>query len=197
MSSALDALRQFLTAAGPGRIGDEHRLIELLAAVWPSLDGADDEAMASSKVGRLEDPEWQPPLLTFRIERHGALVLGGTRADMQTWTVDLNHATATPTDDGYRQLVPRAAPLKVEPLVAEIVELVAAGAADDRLKWSPDRGTVRIIIGKAIPDDGFQRTVAGRRKRLRGKLGPALGASGWNPGAVAWTYVRADHPSSA
>jgi hypothetical protein len=79
MSRDLDALRRFLATAGPGPIEDAAALIALLAAVWPSLAGADDEAMASWKLGRMEGPEWRPPLLTFSIERHGAVVLGGTR----------------------------------------------------------------------------------------------------------------------
>ena len=146
--------------------------------------------MASWKLGRMEGPEWRPPLLTFSIERHGAMVLGGTRADLQRWTVNLDTLTASVEVAGRRQLRPLAPRLNVAPLVAEIVELVAAGVEDDRLGWSTDRQTVRVRISKIIPADGFQQTVAGRRKRFRDKLTAAMAASGWSVGAAAGTFVR-------
>jgi len=190
MSPDLAALRRFLAATGPGPIEDAAALIALLAAVWPSLDGADDEAMGSWKLHRMEGPEWRPPLLTFSIERHGAVVLGGTRADLQRWTVNLDTLTASVEVAGHRQLRPLAPRLNVAPLVAEIVELVAAGVEDDRLGWSPDRQTVRVRIGKIIPADGFAQTVAGRRKRFRDKLRAAMAASGWSVGTAVGTFVR-------
>ena len=146
--------------------------------------------MASWKLGRMEGPEWRPPLLTFSIERHGAMVLGGTRADLQRWTVNLDTLTASVEVAGRRQLRPLAPRLNVAPLVAEIVELVAAGVEDDRLGWSTDRQTVRVRISKIIPADGFQQTVAGRRKRFRDKLTAAMAASGWSVGTAAWTFVH-------
>jgi hypothetical protein len=167
VSPDLAALRRFLAATEQGPIEDAAALIALLAAVWPSLDGADDEAMASWKLGRMEGPEWRPPLLTFVIERHGGFVLGSTRAELQQWTVDLDTLTASVEGVGRRQLRPLAPRLNVAPLVAEIVELIAAGIDDDRLGWSSDRQTVRVRIGKIIPADGFAQTVAGRRKRSR------------------------------
>jgi hypothetical protein len=190
MSPDLAALRRFLAAAGPGPIEDAVALIALLAAVWPSLDGADDEAMASWKLGRMEGPEWRPPLLTFVIERHGGFVLGSTRAELQQWTVNLDTLTASVEVAGRRQLRPLAPRLNVARLVAEIMELVAAGVEDDRLGWSADRQTVRVRISKIIPADGFQQTVAGRRKRFRDKLRAAMAASGWSVGTAAGTFVR-------
>ena len=190
MSPDLAALRRFLAATEPGPIEDAAALIALLAAVWPSLDGADDEAMESWKLHRMEGPEWRPPFLTFSIERHGAVVLGGTRADVQRWAVNLDTLTASIEGVGRRQLHPLAPRLNVAPLVAEIVELVAAGVEDDRLGWSPDRQTVRVRIGKIIPADGFAQTVAGRRQRFRDKLRAAMAASRWSAGTAVWTFVR-------
>lgn len=190
MSPDLAALRRFLAATEPGPIEGAAALIALLAAVWPSLDGADDEAMGSWKLHRMEGPEWRPPLLTFVIERHGGFVLGGTRADLQRWAVNLDTLTASVEVAGRRQLRPMAPRLNVAPLVAEIVELVAAGVEDDRLGWSPDRQTVRVRISKIIPADGFAQTVEGRRKRFRDKLRAAMAASGWSVGTAAGTFVR-------
>lgn len=190
MSSDLAALRQFLAARGPGPIEEADALVGLLAVAWLTFAGGDDEAMASWKLPRMEDPEWRPPLLTFVIERHGAVALGGTRADLQRWTVNLDTESASVEVAGRRQLHPQAPRLKVEGLVSEIVELVTGGVEDDRLGWSPDRQTVRMRIGKIIPADGFQQTVAGRRRRFREKLTAAMVASGWNAGTAGWTYVR-------
>jgi hypothetical protein len=44
--------------------------------VWADLEGASDEAMEPWKLGRMENPEWLPPVLTFVVERHGGTVLG-------------------------------------------------------------------------------------------------------------------------
>ena len=190
MSGDLAALRRFLADVGPGHIEDAGALIEHLAPVWPSFSGPYDEAMSSGKLGRIEDPKWQPPLLTFVIERHGGFVLGSTRAELQQWTVDLDTLTASAEGVGRRQLRPLAPRLNVAPLVAEIAELIAAGIDDDRLGWSSDRQTVRVRIGKIIPADGFAQTVAGRRRRFRDRLTAALAASGWSVGTAAWTFVR-------
>ena len=60
-----------------------------LAPVWDALAG-DDGGMTSRKLhGRMEVVLWNPPRLTFYIERHGATVLGSSRAEVQEWTVDL------------------------------------------------------------------------------------------------------------
>lgn len=189
MSPAVAALQDFLTGCGPGPVEDM-TLVEYLASAWPYLEGSDAEGMRIAKLGRLEDPAWEPPRLTFVIERHGAMPFGSTRATRQVWTIHLEAATAAVEERGYRQVIPRAPALKVEPIVAELVRLVAAGTDDAQLRWSADRAGVRILAGKVIPDDGFKETVQGRRRRLRSRLEPALVAAGWRPGAAPWTYVR-------
>ena len=183
-------LWRFLDAAGPGPIADAEGLIKLLPAVWYEFDGADVEAMTSRKIGRLASPTWQPPLLVFRIERHGALAMGGTRASGQIWTVDLRKKTAAVEESrSYRQVYPRAAPLRVGPLVDELVERVVGGVDDPRLVWNADRSEVKLRVGLTIPDDGYQQTVQGRRRRLRAALQEALPAHGWNR-ARGDRYVR-------
>jgi hypothetical protein len=42
----------------------------------------------------MEDLEWNPPMLSFIIERHGAMVLGSTRAENQRWEIDMNKMEA-------------------------------------------------------------------------------------------------------
>jgi len=190
MHPKMTELRDYLDASGPGAIPNIDDLVALLTPLWPTLVGSDAEAMATRKLGRMEDPVWKPPLLRFRIERHGGTVLGSTRAAMQTWTVDLAKCTAAVVEDGHRQLRPQAPRLTVQPLVEELIQLIASGANDRRLTWSPDRTSVRVRIGEVIPSAGAQQTVAGRRRRLRENLDPAIIAIGWQPGAARWTYVR-------
>ena len=95
MPSASQALRDYLNAHRHDPMSDQEELVRLLAQVWPSLAGASDEAMAGWKLDRMEDVSWEPPLLSFRIERHGGTRLGSTRASMQIWTIDLDAGTAT------------------------------------------------------------------------------------------------------
>ena len=54
--------------------------------------------MWASKLGRMEKVEWQPPYLTFSIERHGATVKGSTRAELQNWQVDTSHRSLNPNE---------------------------------------------------------------------------------------------------
>jgi hypothetical protein len=44
-----------------------------------------------------------------------------------------------------------AGPADVNELVRQIMELIDAGADDPRLRWSPDRCAVRVILRRVIP----------------------------------------------
>jgi hypothetical protein len=123
MLDPMSVLRTFLDAQGTGPLVDSEGLIACLMPVWPNLEGAGDEAMEPWKLGRMENPGWLPPVLTFVVERHGGTVLGSTSADRQTWTVNLDSATAIPATSGYRQIRPRAARLDVDSVVAEVTDL--------------------------------------------------------------------------
>jgi hypothetical protein len=136
--------------------------------------------MASWKLRRIEAAEWSPPVLSFRIERHGGTVLGSTRAEVQFWDVDLDRCTAGVASATHRQLVKAAPRLKTGPLVAEIMGLIEAGSDDPRLKWSPDRAAVRVIVSRVIPpDSGFKQTVQGRQRRFGDAWAAAMTEHGW------------------
>jgi hypothetical protein len=146
---------------------------------------------ASKLFGRMEDVEWSPPLLTFRIERHGGIVGGGsTRAELQDWEVDIEAGTVKGGESGYRQLKPRDAPLNVTPLVNQVVALIKDHQTHEWLKWVSDR-RVRLLIAKIIPATNRQ-TTSGRRERFRAELEPRLEAMGFKrpPGAAPNTYER-------
>ena len=56
--------------------------------------------------GRMEDVTWELPLLSFTIERHGAMVLGSTKADAHRWTLDVAAMTASHEPLGSRLVRP-------------------------------------------------------------------------------------------
>ena len=162
----MDELEDYLRTIEPGRIVRTGNLEHLLAGVWHTLSG-DDGGMAGRKlIGRMERVEWQPPILSFRVERHGGTVLGSTRGEMQHWTVDLDRKTATVNQIRHRQLSPMASRVDVKPIADEITGLVLGGVIDDRLCWLGD-GRVRIEMSKIFPElSGYKQTVQGRRRRL-------------------------------
>jgi hypothetical protein len=107
--NALDELRRHLRSQSTG---DHRTLVALLGAAWPYLTGADDHAMRSFKLSRIEGPSWESPILRFVIERHGGTVPGSKRAELQAWEVNLDAATAEAFGAGFRQLVPKSCPVR-------------------------------------------------------------------------------------
>jgi len=164
------ALRRYLQERGPGSIEDHDDLESLLARCWDSLVGSTSGGMTSSKLfGRIEDARWQPPELTFTIERHGGTVVGSSRAELQDWTVDLERQTLQYKQRRHRQLRSSQPRLDVAPLAEEIFKLMLARADDARLTWNSD-GSVQVKIGTIIPATSPQQTTTGRRKRFSREL---------------------------
>jgi hypothetical protein len=104
----MDELRDYLNHLEPGSVEETNNLERLLAEVWDDL-GGDNCGMAEQKLnGRMEHVDLQPPVLSFSIERHGGIVNGSTRAELQRWKVDRDLQTATCELIGHRQLSPLA-----------------------------------------------------------------------------------------
>src|SRR5262245_40578289 len=93
MADALDQLRQLLEAHEPGPLSLTPEMERLLAEGWSALTGTHGGMWGCKLFGRMESVKWQPPLLGFRIERHGAFKMGSTRAEIQVWEVDLEKRT--------------------------------------------------------------------------------------------------------
>ncbi len=130
--------------------------------------------------GRTEDLAWNPPQLTFKIERHGGTVNGSTRAEMQHWCVDVAAHTAEIVSTGRRQLRAMAKRVNVKGPAAEIAEAILKGQESASLKRYPD-GRVKVLISALIPHgDDFKQTVAGRRKRFRAALEALIQPQGWS-----------------
>ena len=154
-------------------------MVCLLKDCWDQLEGGDAEGMQSHKLNRIEEVSWEPPRLSFIIERHGGTVLGSTRAELHRWTVDVEAKSARCMPESYRQLKPNAKRWDHVSAVQDIVNLIEEHQTDTRLKWNDD-GSVRVIIGEILPDEnGPKQTLAGRRKRFRTLLDQKLGEQGW------------------
>jgi hypothetical protein len=172
-------LRKFLGKMQPGPITDAGELEPLLARCWHEFPGDYGGMRGHKLLSRMEAVFWEPPRLVFEIERHGAVVLGSSRAEVQRWVVDVDNMTAVCESVRHRQLYPMQARLKVEPLAEEIAKLVVAGKKDDRLKWHED-GAVRILIGVILPkDSAVKRTLEGRRKRFWKAFTRRIKECGW------------------
>jgi hypothetical protein len=155
-----------------------------LKVCWADLEGSGEEGMHAGKLIRAEDLTWHPPILSFVIERHGGTVFGSTRAELHRWEIDVAHEITTcDSRAGRRQVEPASRPLNVKPLAEEIARHILSGSDHAALKWSADRLSVRILIGRVIPSEGFQQTIAGRRRRFKVSLRDRL------PG---WREVRAN-----
>ena len=81
-TNAFALLKKHLFALVPGEIAETARVTALLAGCWHEFVGAESQRMHAGKLGRIENVRWEPPVLSFRIERHGAMgvLFGGTRA---------------------------------------------------------------------------------------------------------------------
>jgi hypothetical protein len=106
----LPALKELLASNGPGRVAEVVRkgVEACLAAVWERFTGHEITAMCGEKLlGRMEKIRWEPSLLHFVIERHGAIVgRGSPRAELQYWTADLDALKAGVEKTGRRQVYP-------------------------------------------------------------------------------------------
>lgn len=184
----IEQLRRFVETLPPGSVdrSSYDELRKLLAESWHAFSG-DYGGMEGRKIpGRAYDLEWRPPTLTFSIERHGAIVAGGSGyAEIQTWTVNPGRATADLAAERKRRIRPMQPAVDCDALAEELVGLVLGCADDDRLQWTGDRRRVRIRTTDALPAAAKQ-TTEGRLKRLRKSLKEQLSPHGWRCGPGGW-----------
>ncbi len=190
-------LKSFLTNVTPGPIGDASKLHTLLIDCWDEVSGSKEGGMKAYKLsGRIEQPTWNPPMLSFKIERHGGTVMGSSRAEMQSWTVDTARRTATVTEAGYRQLYQQQSPwtkAHAAKAAQEVSELINQQSEDELVTWLKNGG-VRVMIGTIVPDDAAAQTVSGRRKRFWKCLDEILDPDWSRTGAI---YKRMDNSSQS
>jgi hypothetical protein len=135
-------LREYLSTVQPGPITEVTTLQLLLADSWNELSVDFRGGMQPDKLYRpIESCVWEPPLLTFIIERHGGTVCGSSRADLQEWTINVNTCTAECAVVGHRQIRKLQPKLDLEPLSHEIAELVLQGRALENRPATPITGS--------------------------------------------------------
>jgi hypothetical protein len=184
----MEALRRFLNGTAPGPIDQTTELAALLVDCWDEFDGDSGAVEPFNHLCRIENARWEPPRLTFVIERHGATVLGSSRAELQNWTLDLDRVTRE-YESGQRQLRPTQPPLDVDPIADEIAALIENGTPDSRLAWY-DTDRVRVLIGEIVPRmSAARQTVDGRRRcfwaALDGRLEP-----GWQRSQQSYRRIH-------
>lgn len=182
-------LRQFLAKLPAGRVPSkvQPKLVQLLEDCWGVFSGSTEEGMEAYKLRRMEDAEWHPPSLAFNIERHGGTSSGSSRAELQSWFVDLNRKVAECQVTGYRQLYPKAAGLDIKPIADELVKLITSGSQDERLQWSA-AGRVRVLTGRILSSGAVpKQTLEGRRNRFVKAMEERLASRGWQRRGSWWS----------
>ena len=145
-------LHDLLASIHPGEISASTEIEHVLAACWDEFDGSDVNKMAGYKLhGRMEKVDWDPPVLSFIIARHGGVAQGSTRAELYEWNFNVNDKTATCRYAGNRQLLPMSPALNVYPMAEGVVQLIIGNQEDERLTWKED-GRVHIKIGRILPE---------------------------------------------
>jgi len=122
--------------------------------------------------------QWQPPFLTFKLERHGWTVNGSSRASLHTWKVDLENRSAQITKNGHRQLDKPDDPLNCKKLAMHIAGKIQDGIDCDDYVWSDGKNTVTLRLVSIIPLT-YQRTTSGRRIHFRQIMIDLMKELGW------------------
>jgi hypothetical protein len=175
----IDRLRAHLATVQPGELADTTDLERLLAGSWDEFTGDDGGMKGYKLLGRIEDVTWQPPKLTFTIERHGGTVMGSTRAELQHWEVNVELKTAVIVKCGHRQLMPMAKRIYIKPLVERIVAAIHGGCGNELVEKHDD-GTFSLKTTLIFPKgSAVNMTLEGRRKRLREAVAGVLLKDGW------------------
>lgn len=180
--SKLKDLRALLNSLPSGPI-ENYDVESLIASCWYEFDGADDGGMEDAKLcGRMESIEWDPPWVSFKIERHGGMAFGSSRAEMQLWSLNVETLHSEFEECGYRQINPRDRPLtkkKLKELVDRLVDKVLKGEQDPWLRWK-NEDEFLVLIGQIIPDSCPRETRVSRRKRVREAFSARMQEYSWN-----------------
>ena len=202
-SMTINTLIQVLGQTSPGALTKDvcDKVVPLLRECWQDFRGWDETSMQPWKLDRAEELHWNPPLLSFTIERHGAIVLGSTRAELQRWKLNLTTRTAQGLPQGYRQLRPVSPKLDVKSIAADVCEAVRQGSKSNSdlvrkgvVVWKGD-DEVWIYHGKLI-SGGFKQTVGGRRKRFREELTNMMEPLGWKQLKLHQAMIFSKEPNS-
>jgi len=188
---SIDQLREFVEGLQEGEITDPRTNTEVrgfLYECWKSLHGSNVQNTTPEKVCRLESLNWNPPILSFILERHGGTVNGSTRGELHHWEVDLKNGCAHISKIGHRQLAPKAPCWSAKSAAEEVSKKIIALEDDPRLVWNNERTEVWIPLRTFIHGK-FQRTIFSRRHRFLEHLRKFLMTAGCG---IKFTYDQND-----
>ncbi|NHN38953.1 hypothetical protein G8764_16715 [Pseudomaricurvus alcaniphilus] len=176
---------RLLSEMDPGVLAGENNSMALsgLKNTWDLIPGSEESSTTSDKLHRAEKLTWEPPILSFTLERHGGTVNGSSRAELHHWEIDTSNFRAKISKRGSRQLEPTAPRFYAKACAEKVANLILKGENHEYLTWKTEHEWVIINIGKVIPES-FPRTTSGRRKRFRDELGKIMVSKGW---------IRRDH----
>ena len=183
-SYQVESLEELLDILGPSsktiNPGEKlfDQVIGLLGACWSMFDGSNRTKMDGGKLYRAEKLSWNPPLLSFEIERHGAMFYGSTRAEVQDWEVNLEKKDVIIWNTRRIQKYPAQERVNFQKTAAELAKIMKARKPDRRIKYHKD-GRVRVFASKVFPES-FDQTNANRSRRLREELRKILEPEGWS-----------------
>ena len=174
-------LRAILAEKGTGILNkpDTSQVERFLAENWDELVGESIGGMEGYKVnGRTEEMQWLPPVLGFKIERHGGIVLGSSRAEMQYWEFDVGRCAANCDVVGERQLRKMNPRLDIAGIAEEIAQLILQRRSDPRLQWTRNC-KVRILSVAVGGQSVSKATREGLQMRLRKEVLSRVSPHGW------------------
>jgi len=178
-------LKDFLESISLGQLNEQQtaHLLPLLLRYWSQFSGGESTKMKGYKLDRgIENVFWNPPMLSFIIERHGMTVLGSTKAELQRWKINIETKIAEfEPFSGMRLVHPRQKRIDVNFIAVEILQLILNDRPDDRIKWYED-GKIKIQIGKIeelTEGSAVRQTLQGRRKRFRTAMDQFMIENGW------------------
>jgi hypothetical protein len=191
--SALAMLRRAMAGLPSGPVDEDSddfgTVVSALRAAWPFLHGSNAQSTTADKIYRLEHLAWDAPTLCFQLERHGAMVVGGSgRAGLHAWSVDVENGTASCSTGGYRRLRSADSAFPTQETVRKLLVLLRDRGQHPWLNWI-DEKTARLNMSKIVPTTNSQ-TTAGRRRRLIFHLATMAPGIGW--GVVkrgSWVYL--------
>ncbi len=177
----MQELRNYLASLPTGPIAAPSHLKRLLASCWNDFEGSHQENMKAEKLGnrQMEEVEWEPPILSFTIERYRVTLLGSAQTERHRWEVNVGTKEAICYNPGFRRIQPRQPAHNADPIVKEVVRLIRNHQETEWLKWNKD-GSVRVVIGKVFPVfTNLNKHLIWQRDRFRAKVDERLTTAGW------------------
>jgi hypothetical protein len=175
------------------------QVIALLQGCWNEFTGSHQTNMQAYKLEpkRVENLDWAPPVLSFKMARHGATALGSRREHLYWWHINVEKMTARFEKGSFRLVRPSAEKLSKDKIL-EIARRVCEHVRNGPLSLAPPgiflkwKSETEILIKPAdlIPADGFKQTLAGRRKRVRSILIDEMKTIGWVVVSDKGAFVR-------